>query len=241
MYEACHELFAYYPLAAGRFNDGERSVREMILILHEGDQPRFFVLSHSNSEGRSFCSLRPWGKGGEDVVNIEADSPADVPDVIAKAVAHGFPIPQDGSLFGWNDGGTITALTTFCAQGERPSFTTMPLAGLPERHWPLYTDESLFGRWFWDSYRAGKVVSLAFLVAATLGTVYWVPTESMKILDSDCCAVACDVGSPDGLMLPRGRYVYHGALRTGMPVPSLTALLHFDQKIDLGPPFQTFM
>jgi hypothetical protein len=197
------------------------------------------VLSHDNGEGRPRCSLRLWG--ARNIVNIEADGIAAVPDEIVKAVAYGVPIPQGWSLFGWNDKGIITTLTLFCTKGARqlPRYTWMPLAGLPEAQWPPYASESLFGRWFWDSHQDGKVIPLARLIAGTLNTVYWVDTSVS--LGSGCCAVARDFGDPEGPMLRRGCYVYCEALRAGKPVPSLTALLAQASKLDLGLQFQRSM
>ena len=160
--------------------------------------------------------------------------------MVVKAVTHGIPIPRHGSLFGWNDGGIITALTAiytqYTPQTPQPVFTSMPFVDLPERQWPPYTGEPLFGRWFWDSYEVGKFVSLATLIAATPGEVYWVNTKAT--LGSDCYAVARDVSSPGGYTLRRGRYVFYQALRAGMLVPSLTELLADSGKIDLAPRFQ---
>jgi hypothetical protein len=238
LYEACQELFAGYPLADRAVDCGGRTIRSMVLMLREGDDAWFFILTHDRGEGRPSYSFRPWR--ATSVVDIEADGRAAAPDAVVNAVTHGIPVPRHGSLFGWNDGGIITALTAiytqYTPQTPLPVFTSMPFADLPEGQWPPYASEPLFGRWFWDSYKAGKVVPLAGLVAETPDTVYWVDTKA--ILGSASCAVACDIRSPDGPMLRRGRYVYYQALRAGKPVPSLTALLADTGKIDLARRFQ---
>jgi hypothetical protein len=50
--------------------------------------------------------------------------------------------------------------------------------------------------------------------------------------------VAREVRSPEGPVLPRGRYVYYQALRLGKRVPPLKALLADTGKIDLAPRFR---
>jgi hypothetical protein len=112
----------------------------------------------------------------------------------------------------------------------------MPLVGTSEKQWPPFTNEPVFGRWFWQYYNAGKVVNLGGLIAETPCTVFWAATKG--ILGSDCCVVAHDIETPEGLMLPRGRYVYSEALQEGKNVPSLEILLADDRKIDLAPRFQ---
>ena len=232
MHEACQELFADYPLATEEVNYGGRTFKSMVLMLLEGESPQYFVLSYDSGKVRPSYSLRQWGT--RDIVNIEVDGTAAVPDVIVKAVGYGFPIPCDGSLFGWNDGGVVTVLTIFYTKGKHlPRFTSMPFADLSEAQWPPYVGESLCGRWFWDSHKAGKLVLLTDLIARTPNTVYWVNTEA--ILGSSCCAVARDVRDPEGRpTLQRGLYVYYKALQTGGPLPELTALLAGNSKTDLA-------
>ena len=51
-------------------------------------------------------------------------------------------------------------------------------------------------------------------------------------------AVARDLSGPSGLTLRRGRYIGSQALRSGRPVPSLTALLADNGKIDMAGRFR---
>lgn len=239
LYEACHELFTDYPLAARAVNRSS-TIRSMVLLLRDGDDARFFVLVRDSREGRSLYSLCTWRAGG--IVDIEADGSAAAPDVVVSAVTRGIPVPRHGSIFGWRWRDAVTALVAVYAEytpaSPEPSWTVMPLAGTPEAQWPPFTGERLFGRWFWDHYRAGSVISLDNLIAGTPDTVFWADTKA--ILGSDCCAVARDISSPDpeGPALRRGRYVYFEALRADKPVPSLGALLADPGKIDLAPRFQ---
>ncbi len=212
----------------------------MVLAQREGGVVAFFVLMHDHQEGHPLYSLSPWrGPGG---VDISPGTDAAIPDVFINAVAHGVPIPRHGSLFGWDDGGTLTALIATYAQYTsatlEPSWATMPLAGIPESRWPVFTAERFFGRWFWDLYRAGSIVTLDDLIEATPGVVFWVDT--VAIIGSGCCAVAHDIRSPDGAVLRCGRYVYYQALQAGKPVPALEVLLADEGKIDLASRFRRF-
>lgn len=240
VYEACRELFADYPLAIEAADDDGKIIYRMVLMLQSGDTAQFFVLSHDSGEDRSCYSLCPWPTG--EIVNIEAAGRAAVPDVIVKAVAHGLPVPRDGSLFGWNDGSTIGALTAFYTKHTQytpqPIFTSMPVTDCPEAKWPPYADEPLFGRWFWDGYRAGRIIPLGGLIAKFPNTVYWVDVPAIP--GSGCCAVARDVRSPAGFTLKRGCYVYYKALRSNMSLPSLTELLADTSRLDLAPGFHFF-
>ena len=108
----------------------------------------------------------------------------------------------------------------------------MPRAGIPETQWPRFAEEPLLGPWFWEHYRARRLLSLDSLIAANPGVVFWADTEA--VLGSNCCAVAHDVRRPAGPTLQQGRYVYYQALQAGKPVPSLRSLLA-GTKTDLAP------
>jgi hypothetical protein len=237
LYEACQQLFVGYPLAARTVNR-IGPVSSMVLMLQDGGDGGFFVLTRDHAEGQPFYSLSPWRSPGSVDINLAADSA--VPDLFANAIAHGVPIPRHGSLFGWDDGGAITALIAVYAkytlESPAPTWATMPLTGIPEAQWPPFTDERLFGQWFWERYRARNIVALGGLIAGTPDTVFWADTKAT--LGSDCCIVARDIRSTDGHTLSRGRYVYYQALRAGKPVPSLRVLLAGADKIDLAPRFR---
>ena len=237
LYGVCHELFAGYPLAANSVNPSG-TIRSMVLMLQDGDDSEFFVLSHNCDEGRPFYSIYPWRSEG--IVDIGADNSATVPDMVGDALTCGVPIPRHGSLFGWACEDAVTALVVVYAKyttvSPKPSWAVMPLAGVEEAQWPPFTGERLFGHWFWEHYRAQSIIYLGGLIAETPNTVFW--TDTKAILGSDCCVVACDVRSPEGPTLRRGRYVYDLALRAGKPVPSVEVLLADPGKTDLAPRFQ---
>lgn len=236
LYEACQELFAGYPLAIRAVNHSA-TIRSMVLMLRDDDDVGFFVLSHDYGDGALLYSICPWPAG--DVADIEADGGARVPDVLVNAVTCGVPIPRHGSIFGWMGRDAITALVVIYTDYEParplPRWTVMPFAGIPESQWPAFTGR-LFGYWFWEYYRTGRIVSLDDLIAETPDTVFWVNTQA--ILGSDCCAVVRDIRGPERYTLRRGCYVYSEALRAGEAVPSLTALLADTGKTDLAPRFR---
>ena len=238
LFEACHEHFTGYPLAAEASDQGGRLARSMVLMLKDGDDARFFVLGQESREDRLCYSLRPWGAAA--VAEIADDDRAAIPDVVVNAVIHGVPIPQDGSLFGWMSGDAVTALVVtygrYTPVSPEPSWAVMPLAGIPEKRWPPFAGEHFFGHWFWEHYWAGSVILLDGLIAGTPETVYWVDTKA--VLGSDSCAVARDITSPAGPTLRHGCYVYYEALRAGKRVPPLTALLADTGKIDLAARFR---
>lgn len=237
LYEACGQLFDNFPLAA-RDVDRSGAIRSMVLMLRQGDDARFLVLAQGCGEGGPLYSMCPWPAG--DVVDIDARGRPAVPDELTSAVTHGVPLPRHGSMFGWADQGTFGALIVIYTDGAPgrplPRWTVMPFAGLTESRWPPFTGRRFFGRWFWDEYWAGSIVSLDELIAQAPGSVFWVNTRT--VLAADSCAVVRDIRSPDGHTLRRGRYVYWEALRSGRLVPSLTALLADPAKIDMAPRFR---
>jgi hypothetical protein len=236
-YEDCRKLFADYPLAARLDVCDVNTVSSMVLMLQDDERPRFFVLSHRRGDRPGYL-VYPWPAGS--IVEIMADTGAEIPDAVRRALSGGVPIPRDGSLFGWSGGDAIAALVVIDAvytpASPSPSWTVMPLAGIPEAEWPPFTREPTFGYWFWEHYRAGSVISLSDPVAATPDTVFWVDTKS--VLGSDCCVVTRDMSAPRGQTLRRGCYVYYAALQADQAVPPPSALLAGASKIDLAPRFQ---
>lgn len=231
LYKNCQELFSEYPLAV-RADNGSGSARSMVLMVHEG--PAFFVLRLDYDKDKPVYSIGPWPAGAVEEISADGDLP--VSDTLANALTYSVPIPQDGSLFGWIHGDAVTALLVVYADESEspiPSWSIMPLAGTPEGQWPPFTDEHLFGSWFWKHYSAGAIVCLGALVAETPDTVFWVDTK--MAIGSDCCAVKRDIRTSAGHTLGRGCYVYFQALREGKRVPSLEALIADISKVDLAP------
>jgi hypothetical protein len=232
--EVCTGLFAGYPSAITTFRHGNEIIQSLVLMVLDGQDISFFTLSRHPDRP----SLTSWGDSN--ARNVDSDGYPNDSEDIADILTRGIPLPRHGSLFGWASDGCISALTAFYANPappcKPPSWTVMPLVGTPETRWPPFTNEPVFGRWFWQYYKAGKVINLGRLISETPCTVFWAATKG--ILGSDCCVVAHDIESPEGLTLPRGRYVYSEALQEGKTAPSLDTLLADDRKVDLSSRFQ---
>ncbi len=237
MVEACHRLFATYPLAVKSANRNG-TIQTMVLLLRDGDDVNYFMLSHDRRDGRPPYSLRPWR--ATEAVDIRPSDSTALPDVVLNALIHGVPIPRHGSLFGWVYRKSITVIipvyTTYTPANPYPSLTAMPRAGVSEGEWPPFTAECFFGPWFWQHYRARSIVSLGSLIAGTPETVFWVDTR--RLLGSECCVVAHDTSSSDGYILPHGCYVHYEVLQARMPLPSLDRLLADAHKTDLASRFR---
>ncbi len=235
LYKACGGLFADYPLAV---ENCEGTFASMVIMLRDGKNVEFYMLSRGYGENNDRFLLRPWRAGG--LVEIEVGSDAPFPNAVVKALTLGVPIPRHGSLFGWRGGSVITALIAVYAEYSRecpePCWAVMPLEGVPETRWPPFTDEPYFGQWFWEYYKTGSIVTLGDLIAEMPDSVFWANIDS--ILGSGCCVVARDIESNNGYVLRRGCYVHHQVLRTGKPLPPMRALLADRGKIDLTPRFR---
>jgi len=236
-YQRCQRLFVRYPLAV-RTANRTGTVRSMVLTVLDGDDAGFYVLLHDRGTNEDFYLLKRWR--GRRIGPVCARSGTDVPVAFKNVVTNGVPVPRNGSLFGWKTGDVITSLITihnkYTPAHPEPSWSLLLLADVPETLWPPFVLEPLFGAWFWDHYRAGSIVWLDNLVAATTDVVFWVDTGA--ILDSDCCIVARDIESSKGYTLRRGRYVYCQVLQEGKQVPSLAELLASPDKTDLASRFQ---
>jgi len=224
LYERCRQLFVSYPLAVG-VSACDDAVRSMVLLQIGGSDVRSFVLSEHCGTQPPRYSVGSWPTG--DAVVITEDGSIAVPAMAASALTQGIPMPRHGSLFGWRHRERVTALIAIYAwyaeASPRPGWSLMPLAGIPLSQWPPFAHEHVFGHWFWEHQRTGRIVSLGGLIARTADIVFWAHTE--PILGSGCCVVACDIESPDGYVLSQGCYVHHQVLRAGKPVPSLQMLL----------------
>lgn len=237
LYETCEALFVRYPLAV-RADGGSESNRSMILL--QPEDATFFVLWLDCDEDEVTFSIGPWPAG--DDVQISAHRDTAVSDTFARVICSGVPIPRDGSLFGWAPGDVVIALIVVYAEyapdDPEPSWTIMPLAGTPESEWPRFTGERLFGHWFWEHYRAGRIISLVDMIAQAPGTVFWV--EARTPLCSASCVVARDIGDSSDHVLRRGRYIYFQELREGRSVPPLEELLADPGRRDLAPRLEWF-
>jgi hypothetical protein len=236
LYEASEELFTNYPLAPEKANDGG-TLQSMVLLLPDGEEASYFVLSQYRGDGRSWYRIRPWPDGA--ALTIDADADAIVPRMFARAVNQGTPLPRDGSLFGCIHDGAVNALVAVYTEHSpellEPCWSVMPCAEAPGTQWPSFISEPFIGNWFWELMESGKIVSIEKLVAETPETVFWLDTEAA--LGSYCCVVTQDIKSPEGYILPRGRYLFHEVLQAGIQIPSADELLSSFNMADLAPRF----
>jgi hypothetical protein len=235
LYETGRKLFIAYPLASDEADSG--TTRSMVLLLRDGDEVRYFVLSQYCREGRAWYTIRPWPAGPMET--IDGDGEGLVPRPFATAVSQGTPLPRDGSLFGWTHDGIVTALiafyTEYSPEVPEPCWSVMPRAGVSDTKWPPFTDGQLIGNWFWELVQAGRIVSIEGLIAKTTETVFWADTEA--VFGSGCCVVERDLRSPEGYTLPSGWYIYHKALQAGGQLSSWQGLLTSVSKTDLATRF----
>lgn len=235
LYETCQNLFEQYPLAVQSVNQSG-TVRSMVLMLEDHGETAFFILNHQAKDGDYFYSL--WAWPGDDIAEIDASSEPLATGEVAEILTQGVPLPRDGSFFGWKTGEMITATMIIYTQygpgTPVPGWTVAPLEDVPDSSWPPFTSETLAESSFWDHYRAGNIVDLGPLVAATPGAVFW---AQPAILTYPCCTVARDITSPDGWVLPQGCYVWWQSLRDGETAPPLDVLLAGDVT-DLSPRFR---
>jgi hypothetical protein len=237
LYQTCQDLFVGYPEAVRTVDAHGNTVRSIVLMVHADDDAEFFVLEHNTGASSSF-TLHRWPH--QELLNIQSDTDALAIDPARTALSCGIPFPADGSLFGWSFERAITALVAFYSDyspaSPQPSWAVMPLDGGPEEQWPPFTEERMFGSWFWQHYQARRIISLDRLIESAEDTVFWADTK--EILGSDCCAVARDLRTPEGDTLQHGRYVYYQALRAGRSAPALSVLLAGASTVNLAPRFQ---
>lgn len=224
VYAACERLFRDYQPAV-RTIDLAGTLDMMVLMNVSGDDAAFFTLARDR-EDKLFYTVTQWG--GQDRADIEAGG--DVPQPVADAVSRALPLPRDGSLFGWVDGGEVTAVIAFYCDtdDDYPVFSVMPRADAAPGQWPPV--QALFGPWFWDAHRAGQAVSLAPVIARSPGRFFWVPGTQSGML-----VVGETLREP--VTVPAGVYAYHQAVRDG-EVPPLADVTADPRRADLAPRFQ---
>jgi hypothetical protein len=239
LYDVCRGLFETYPQAA-RAIDARGSVWSIVIMLEDGPNAGYFVLTQRCNKGEPVFSLWSWPDG--DVVDIVHDC-ADPPSaLLGDVLSHGVPIPRDGSVFGWTVGGAVAALIVIYVESAvdfgEPGWAVMPRVGMPREDWPPFTGERLFGHWSWERSWSRRIVSLDEVIGGTSETFWWVDTKA--VIGSDCCVISTDIVS-QGLTVPRGRYAFYEALCSSEAIPPLEALLDDPGKIDLAPRFQIYL
>jgi hypothetical protein len=235
VFEACQRLFQDYPLAVRR-HYAEFRYGSMVLVsgpdaASRRPAARFAVLIKERDD---LFIIRPWDRQDWARVEIRPDSP--VPAAIGRLIESSVPVPRDGALLGWVDGGQIRAIIT--AQGRLPEpwddpsvvpgLAVLPLAGSDPARWP---PESLPEPRLWEHAARGQLADLPALIGRQPGSAYWVPAAIAG--HGGCIVVAERLGTPQ-CWLAAGVYAALPALRDGIAVPLARQLLALPGVVDLA-------
>jgi hypothetical protein len=210
LYEQFNALFDAYPLAIEPVTlDGTQD--RMVIA----DPGRVFHILHRVHSGipHPFISLCPWKNDGDAVVadsagGIEVQG-AGVSGDPMHLVAASVPLPRDGSLLGWEEGGDITAIFPFYAdedQDDMPTWSGMPRADVPEAQWPPLTRQDFADSRLWDHYQAGHVADLGPGIGRTSRAVFWAATNSS--LGSGCAVVTRRITGHGEWRMEPGTYAH---------------------------------
>jgi hypothetical protein len=241
VFTACQRLFRDYPLAVRR-HYAEFRYGSMVLASRGGDggeQPRFTVLIMERDD---LFVIRPWDR--RDWARVEIRRGGPVAAAVARLIESSAPVPRDGALLGWLDGGMIRAILV--AYGRLPEpwddpsvvpgiAVLPPVSGDPAR-WPPLSGGALPGsvleeRRLWEHAARGQVADLAVLIGRQAGLAYWVPGTLGS--NWNCIIIPERLGS-DGCWLLAGVYADQSALRAGVQVPQARQLLAMPGVIDLA-------
>jgi hypothetical protein len=234
VFEACQRLFRDYPLAVRR-HYAEFRYGSMVLAGHPDAESqaavRYSVLIRERDD---LFVVRPWDRRDWARVEIRPGSP--VPAAVCRLIDSSLPVPRDGALLGWVDGGQIRAI--IAAHGRLPEpwddpsvvpeLCVLPLAGSDPARWP---PDTLAERMLWEHAARGQLADLPALIGRRAGYAYWAPEA---IAGHGACIVVTErVGTPE-CWLAAGVYPGRSALREGVPVPLARQLLALPGVVDLA-------
>jgi hypothetical protein len=243
---SCQRLFRDYPLAVRR-HYAEFRYGSMVLASRApgSGSPRFSVLIMERDD---LFAIRPWDRRDWGRAEIRAGEP--VTDGVARLIESSAPVPRDGALLGWLDGGQVRAiLIAFGRLPEPwddpsavPGIAVLPLAsGNPARWPPLLAGSPPGGpleeRLLWEHSAGGQVADLTLLLGREAGLAFWVPgalgRDAASGADGHCVVVPERIGG-DGCWLLAGVYADHRSLRAGAQVPLARQLLAMPGVVDLA-------
>jgi hypothetical protein len=234
-HSACARLFREYPLAVEPGDlEGELHLITLMVIRESG--PEFYLLTRQ-VDSEVIYSLTSW----DDSDRADIDSGDKIPPDKMDVLLHAVPLPRDGSLFGALRGQEVTGLlqvgTHPLPGSPEPRFSVLVPAGTPRGQWPPAASEGLFGSWFWDGCKAGRIVDLAPVIAATENTVIAVPADGIPGAGGYLTVVRVPL-SGGRWTLPAGVYAYKDAVAAGTRIPPADKALASPGLIDLGPRFR---
>jgi hypothetical protein len=178
--------------------------------------------------------IRPWDR--RDWTRVEIRPGLPVPAAAGRLIGSSVPVPRDGALLGWVDGGQIRAIVV--ARGRLPEpwddpsvvpgLAVLPLAGSDPARWP---PGSLPEERLWEHAARGQLADVPALIGRRAGYAYWVPEAITR--HGGCIVVAERLGTPQ-CWLAAGVYADHSALREGIQVPPARELLAMPGVADLA-------
>ena len=241
IFMACQRLFVDYPLAVRR-HYAEFRYGSMVLASRGGDggeQPRFTVLIMERDD---LFVIRPWDRRDWPRVEIRRGEPVDAS--LARLIESSAPVPREGALLGWVDGGQVGAILVAYGRlpepwedpSAMPGIAVLPPAGGNPARWPPLLEGAPPGgaleeRRLWEHAARGQLADLLMLIGRQAGLAYWVPGALGN--DGNCIVIPERLGG-DGCWLLAGIYADHGALSAGVQVPTASQLLAMPGVIDLA-------
>lgn len=240
LHDHCELRFLEFPEAASNApaNTGT-DYRDMVLMSQSGEDPQYYILSHqTDPKGRlRYCISRyrsdPGKEGqffsrGDTFIETDGCSDPAVPEEMADAILSGVPIPKHSSLYGWTDDGIVTELLNPRLGSDAPEIGLFPRVGIPEEAWSITTVKALyggmFGDWFWQMRRDGKIVNLAPTLKES---------GELVVAGERCIAIGSTITSQDGWTLPSGTFASRPLHEAGT-APQPEEVLADDDSINLG-------
>jgi hypothetical protein len=238
---SCRRLFRDYPLAVRR-HYAEFRYGSMVLASRGregGEQPRFTVLIMERDD---LFVIRPWDRRDWPRAQIRRGQP--VAAGLARLIESSAPVPRDGTLLGWLDGGQVRAILVAYGRlpepwddpSAVPGIAVLPPASADPARWPPLSggaprDGALEEGRLWEHAARGQLADLVMLIGRPAGLAFWVPGALGS--DRNCIVILERLGN-DGCWLLAGVYADHGALRAGVQVPPARQLLAMPGVIDLA-------
>jgi hypothetical protein len=225
LYGTMTGMFGDYPEAVASVNTSG-TIRTMHLAVPTtGGGAGFYTLWHLTPphQGPSYGLYRWPAREPSKGLKVEPGTPATgkfahVPRLLRTAV----PLPRDGSVYGWLNHNTVTTWMVFYTRTDdhrnEPTWFPMHLESAKRRDWANTAGRDFWRYPFWAQLRAGQIVPLGPSIASAPGTFYWATPPGGETLEAHG-VVTAPFQSRDGWRVPAGRFIYDGALTSGMQVP----------------------
>jgi hypothetical protein len=210
----------------------------MVLITRAAGEARFFILSETDE---TLFYIRAWDRRGEAIQEVTPGGP--VPDVFARVIADGMPVPRDRAVLGWVADRQVTAILAVhsghpAGPGTTPAVPAihvMPMSGTTVLDWPPFTSSPFSDGRLWDYLDRGDIVDIVPLLARCPGQAFLAPCPHGhgSARGAVCVVVTADLVDRE-YWLPAGVYTDHWMLREGVPAPPARQLLALPGTVDLA-------